>query len=151
MKTFSALSAFVRGMRRWPVTSPHKGQLRGALMFSLIYTWTNGWVNNRRVSYLRRHRAHYDVTVMGGKSIDRLRPQYVLYYPCLIYKIVAKGFGRNEAEFWRAWQRLLPVNSIICKPLRDAIWCGTFSGTWAAGHLISIGLMYCFHEVQTIW
>ena len=58
---------FVRGIHRWPmgkVNSPHKGQLHGALMFSLICARMNGWVNNRGVNYLRRHRAHYDVTVM---------------------------------------------------------------------------------------
>ena len=27
--------------------SPYKGQWRGALKFSLIYAWTNGWANNR--------------------------------------------------------------------------------------------------------
>ena len=31
-----ALLAFVRGIHRLPVNSPHKGQSRGALMFSLI-------------------------------------------------------------------------------------------------------------------
>ena len=29
-----------------PVNSPHRGQWRGALMFSLICAWINGWVNN---------------------------------------------------------------------------------------------------------
>ena len=43
---------------------PHKGQWRGALMFSLICTWTNSWANNRLAGDLRRHRDHYDVTVM---------------------------------------------------------------------------------------
>ena len=33
-------------------------------MFSLICAWTNGRVNNRDAGDLRRHRAHYDVTVM---------------------------------------------------------------------------------------
>ena len=33
-------------------------------MFSLIYSRTNDWVNNRDTGDLRRHRAHYDVTVM---------------------------------------------------------------------------------------
>ena len=33
-------------------------------IFSLICTWTNGWVNNRDVGDLRRHGAHYYVTVM---------------------------------------------------------------------------------------
>ena len=36
---------FVRGIHRSPVNSPHKGQWRGALMFSLICVWMNGWVN----------------------------------------------------------------------------------------------------------
>ena len=55
---------FVRGIHRSPVNSPRKGQWRGALMFSLIRAWTNGWVNNRDTGDLRHHRAHYDVTVM---------------------------------------------------------------------------------------
>ena len=37
---------FVRGIHRSLVNSPHKGQLRGALMFSLSCAWTNGWVSN---------------------------------------------------------------------------------------------------------
>ena len=53
----------VRGIHRSPVNSPHKGQWRGALMFSLI-CWINDWVNNVEAGDLRRHRAHYDVTVM---------------------------------------------------------------------------------------
>ena len=36
-----------------PVNSSHKGQLRGALMFSLICTRINGWVNNREAGDLR--------------------------------------------------------------------------------------------------
>ena len=38
---------FVQGIHRSPLNSPHKGQWRGALLFSLIYAWVNGWVNNR--------------------------------------------------------------------------------------------------------
>ena len=64
METFSALLAFVRGIHRSPVNSPHKGQWRGALMFSLICAWINGWVNSRDAGGLRRHSAHYDITVM---------------------------------------------------------------------------------------
>ena len=55
---------FVRGIHRPPVKSPHKGQWHRALMFSLICTRINGWVNNGEAGDLRRHRAHYDVTVM---------------------------------------------------------------------------------------
>ena len=35
-----------------------------ALTFSLIYVWTNVWINNRNVSNLRYHHAHYGVTVV---------------------------------------------------------------------------------------
>ena len=55
---------FMRGIHRSPLNSPHKGQWRGSLMFSLICAWINGWVNNREVGDLRRHRARYNVIVM---------------------------------------------------------------------------------------
>ena len=55
---------FVREIHRSPVNSPHKGQWRGALMFSFICAWINGWVNNRKAGNLRRHHAHYDVIVI---------------------------------------------------------------------------------------
>ena len=63
-KHFPRYWPFVRGIHRSPVNSPHKGQWRGALMFSLICVWINDWVNNREAGDLRRYRAHYDVTVM---------------------------------------------------------------------------------------
>ena len=55
---------FVRGIHRSPVNSPHKGQWRGALMFSLICARINSWVNNGEAGDLRRHRGHYDVIVI---------------------------------------------------------------------------------------
>ena len=55
---------FVRGIHRSPVNSPHKGQWRGALMFSLICVWIIGWVNNREAGDMRRYRANYDVIAM---------------------------------------------------------------------------------------
>ena len=63
-KHFPRYRPFARGIHRSPVNSPHKGQWQGALMFSLICALINGRVNNRKASDLRRHRAHYDVTVM---------------------------------------------------------------------------------------
>ena len=62
---------FVRGIHRSPVNSPHKGQWCGALMFSLICTWINRWVNNRKAGDLRRNRAHHDVIVMYNDPIGR--------------------------------------------------------------------------------
>ena len=43
---------------------PHQGQWRATSMFSLICAWTNGWANNQDAGGVRRHGAHYDVTVM---------------------------------------------------------------------------------------
>ena len=46
-KHFPRYWPFVRGIHRSPVNSLHKGQWRGALMFSLICLWINSWENNR--------------------------------------------------------------------------------------------------------
>ena len=43
-KHFQRYWPFVRGIHRSPVNSPHKGQWREALMFSLICAWINAWV-----------------------------------------------------------------------------------------------------------
>ena len=64
METFSASLAICAGNSPVPVNSPHKGQWRGALIFSLICVWINDWVNNREAGDLRRYRGHYDVIVM---------------------------------------------------------------------------------------
>ena len=66
METVSALLAICAGNSPVPVNSPHKGQWRGASMFSLICVWINGWVNNREANDLRRYRAHYDVIVISS-------------------------------------------------------------------------------------
>ena len=47
-----------------PGDSPHKGQWRGAFMFTLICVWISGWVNNHEAGDLRRYRVHYDAIVM---------------------------------------------------------------------------------------
>ena len=39
---------FGQGIHRWLVNSPHKGQWRGALLFSLIRAWTNSWAKQWR-------------------------------------------------------------------------------------------------------
>ena len=63
-ETFSALLAICAGNSPVSGEFPAQSQWRGALVFSLIYAWINGWVNNREAGDLRRYRAHYDVTVM---------------------------------------------------------------------------------------
>ena len=61
MEAFSELLALCKGNP--PVTGGHKGQWRGALVFSLI------WVNNRDAGDFRRHGAYYDL--LWRQSKDR--------------------------------------------------------------------------------
>ena len=69
MGTFSALLTICAGNS--PVTGEFHSQrpVTRGLMLSLIYAWTNGWVNTRDAGNLRRHRAHYDVTAMFFKMV----------------------------------------------------------------------------------
>ena len=64
METFSRYWPFVRGIHRSPVNSLHKGQWRGALVFSFMCARISGSVNNRDAGDLRCHGAHYDVIAM---------------------------------------------------------------------------------------
>ena len=75
-KHFPCYWPFMRGIHRSAVNSPHKGQWGEALMFSLICAWINGWVNNGEAGDLRRHRAHYDVTLMVLPTL--------LFWPCFL-------------------------------------------------------------------
>ena len=63
-KHFLCYWPFVRGNHRSPVNSPHKGQWRAALMFSLICGRINSWVHNGEAGDLSHLRGHYDVIVM---------------------------------------------------------------------------------------
>ena len=79
-KHFPRYWPFVRGIHRSPVNSPHKGQWRGALMFTLICTRIKGWVNNREAGDLRRYRGHYDVTVMHTCTHTHIHPTDKTYF-----------------------------------------------------------------------
>ena len=93
-KHFPRYWPFVRGIHRSPVNSPHKGQWRGALMFSLICVWINGWVNNGEAGDLRHYRAHYDVTVMNNGDLNTvlIRDDNVIVLSKDIY-----GFSFNNS------------------------------------------------------
>ena len=75
-ETFPRYWTFVRGFTSHRLI-PRTKASDVELYFSLICAWINGGVNNRDVRDLRRHHAHYDVTVMrcianhGGRRHDR--------------------------------------------------------------------------------
>ena len=75
---------------------PHKGQYRGGFMCSLIWAWANGWVNHRDAGDLRRHRAHYNVTVMRTTTLSPLSSHCDEIYGYPIFKWVAwLGYTRD--------------------------------------------------------
>ena len=81
-------------------TGLHKGQWSGALMFSSICVWINGWVNSRGAGDLRHHHAHYVVIVMYLVNMVRTSNQTLTKFiftgqHCNICKIL----GRNNV-FW---------------------------------------------------
>ena len=78
-KHFLRYWPFVRGIHRFPVNSPHQGQWRGALIFSSICVWINGWIKNREAGDLRRYRAHYDATAMDMLFIMGWLSSSILY------------------------------------------------------------------------
>ena len=65
METFSALLAFVLGIHRLPVNSPHKGQWREAEVRCFFDQRPNTRLSEQSIRrWFETHRAHYDVTVM---------------------------------------------------------------------------------------
>ena len=108
---------FVRGIYRSPVNSPHKGQWRGALMFSLICTWINGWVNNGEAGDLRHRCTQYDVTVMHclqkqrqvKKTVGQMDFGKVFSYTLTEKKNTSQNLRSQASEkfcilqIWRLW------------------------------------------------
>ena len=77
IETFPALLALCAGNPAVTVNSPHKGQWCGVL----ISTCTDGGAYNWDVGDLRRHSAHYDVSVL-----DRVKRKYIRWY--VLVKII---------------------------------------------------------------
>ena len=103
-KHFPHCWPFVRGIHWSPVNSPHRGQWRGALMFSLICAWLSGWVNSREASDLRRHSAHYDVIVLS--MVDQcILWSHLCYYVVQYFACGCPAapqlhdIGRHSAEY----------------------------------------------------
>ena len=92
-KHFPHYWPFVRGIHRSPVNSPHRGQWRGALMFSLICVWINAWVNNREAGDLRRYCTHYDITVMWSSTF--------IQNPVLFITVPTDGLATNKCQAMR--------------------------------------------------
>ena len=92
----------MRGIHWSPVNSQQKGQCRGALIFSLICTRINDWVNNHEVGDLRRHCAHYDVTVMSVLTYLQLLLSGYECLTCEREQYLLRSYWRLHAHaYWR--------------------------------------------------
>ena len=100
METFSALLVICAGDSPVPVNSPHKGQWRGALMFTLICVRINGWVNNREAGDLRRHRAHYNAITMSEFCSLWILSRYTDRSRVIQVILSQQNFHQNELIFW---------------------------------------------------
>ena len=69
MGLFSALMSLCAVTGEFPAQRP----VTRSFDFSLICAWINGWLNDREVGDLKRHHAHYDVTVMNFQVFLRWR------------------------------------------------------------------------------
>ena len=123
---------FARGIHWSPVNSPHKGQWRGSLMFSLICTWTTGWVNNRYAGDLKHHRAHYDATVMdvGTVVVDHLVTAKQLTACPMGYSYPDnKVHGANMGPTWvlsaPRWAPCWPHEPCYLDSQTFCLWCLT--------------------------
>ena len=102
-KHFLRYWPFVRRIHRWPVNSPHKCQWRGAFIFSFICAWVNGWVHNREADCLRRHRTHYDVTIIYWvKNLTKNAELSARYMILLIFVLCCGACGWLTSS-WHKW------------------------------------------------
>ena len=115
MEAFSALLALYQGNSLVTGEFPSQRPVTRSLMFSLICSWTNGWVNNRDAGDLRRHHTHYDVVVMIFCDTPREYPwneesrllgqirhllRSVLQYPFMVEVVIS---AKYMALFQSTW------------------------------------------------
>ena len=126
-KHFPRYWPFVRGNHQPTINSPHKGQWCGALMFSLISVWTNGWVNNREPGDMRRYRAHCDVTVMCVNFTFR-RWQLPPYYTTVGMLEQTQYIGTS---WWRQQMEIFSASLALCEGnLRPPVVPFAKAGLW---------------------
>ena len=125
VETFSALLAFCAGNSPVIGEFPSQRPVTRSFDVFLICAWTNGWINNRYAGDLRRHRAHYDVTVMlyiFSRHLTTRMAFLTLNFPLLHDDVIKwKHFPR----YWPFVRRIhrSPVNSPHKGQWRGALMC----------------------------
>ena len=102
------LLALVRVIHWSPVDSPHKGQWRGALEFSLICAWTNGCSDNRDAVDFRRPRTSLWCHGLHMCLMEIFKNERDVKYFSWLYLVII-AFGDNcysKPWCWTMWVML---------------------------------------------
>ena len=121
-----------------------KGQWRGALMFSLICARINGWVNNGEAGHLRRHRAHYDVTVMSWCLYLIRGAKWLWLYA---YQLVPQWLAPGGSKLLQTW----PAPSLQSEKWQFATHTIFSYFTWHAILSISLPKYFSLKWWKGIW
>ena len=149
----------ITGPLCWEFTGPRwipltKASDAGLWCFSLISPWTNDWVDNWDAGDLRRHRVHYDVTVMrftvfsdaqtGNQLTWFTNPTMQRFHipQCTIQNRNVYMMGYGTSALWDLWDCIfdwcyllwvrLEVNGAYLKLhwILGNLYCTVISGDW---------------------
>ena len=119
METFSALLASCVGNSPVPGEFPTQRPVTRNFEFTLISARINGWVNNREAGDLRRHRIHYEVTVMcfswGGFSTT------CMYYYGICRGILMTSCSSYLQKCWEIKQNIYVFKFLEINPACQAL------------------------------
>ena len=120
------------------ITGPLCGEFTGhrdAELWHFLWStpWINGWVNNREADDLRRHRAHYDVTVMktslkieshlvrAASLSNILCLLHTCPFPSVSYTVIAHSstFHLFKSKVKCNKLFMLSLQAYFCNPGRD--------------------------------
>ena len=104
METFSALLTLCAGNS--PVIGEFPAQRPVTRNFDIFFdcAWTNGWVNNRDVGDLKRHRAYYSDIIMSAMAF-----QFTL--DCLLNRLFRRRSNKTlQNRVDGLWEGTPPVN-----------------------------------------
>ena len=123
-KHFLRYWPFVWEIHRWAVNSQHKGQWRGALMFSLIYTWTNSCANNGDAG-------EYEVIVMTWPGSAKSWLYKMVVLSLILFLVVLYNWKQNKTKHndLSTWCHIIYLSS--CRFLGNGLVSDLNHDTWA--------------------
>ena len=105
----------VRGIHRSPVNSPHNGQWRGALVFSLICVWINGVIIARLVTW--------DAIAPIITSLQWCRIAWFVLFVALLQKLLMWSLEMGITGKWSQSMGPYPDHRLLY--IMDSRWDGS--------------------------